>query len=185
MSFNEYIEKYGTNLIEAICYKNYQFYIKNNKIIEYQDFVQESLINLIKKWKHFDSEKGSINTFITINIKGLALTIMRDAYAQKRKDKMNEFSIDYTFSGNSNKDMNFENILSTNDLYTENEEFNNLVNECCSQIKNEKHKLLFKMYLEGYSYEEIGKVIDMKTVNVNSTCQRIRRKFKEGYYRIG
>ena len=45
-------------------------------------------------------------------------------------------------------------------------------------------KLLFKMYLNGYSYEEIGKIINMKTINVNSTCQRIKRKFKEGYYRI-
>ena len=185
MSFNEYIEKYGTNLIEAICYKNYQFYIKNNKIIEYQDFVQESLINLFNKWKQFDNEKGSINTFITINIKGLALRIMRDANAQKRKEKMNEYSIDYTFSGNSNKDMNFENILSINDLYTENEEFNNLVNECCEQIKNPKHRKIFNMYLNGYTYEEIGKEVNMRGVNVNSTCQRLRRKFKEGYYRIG
>ena len=56
--------------------------------------------------------------------------------------------------------------------------------ERTSKIKNEKHKLLFKMYLNGYSYEEIGKIINMKTINVNSTCQRIRRKFKEGYYKI-
>ena len=40
------------------------------------------------------------------------------------------------------------------------------------------------MYLHGYSYEEIGKEVNMTTVTTNSTCQRIRRKFKKGIYEV-
>ena len=81
----------------------------------------------------------------------------------------------------------YYNDIETNsscELYNENEKFENLVNYCCSQIENEKHKKIFNMYLHGYSYEEIGKEVNMSSVSTNSTCQRIRRKFKNGIYEV-
>ena len=186
MDFNVYLEKYGMNYIEAVCYKFYIYYnIKNIKAYDFNDFVQDCTTYLFSQWKEWKPEKASINTFIFIKIKGYSYKILRSSNAQKRIGSKNEYSLDYEIEGNSNKTMKVSdnyNELSCN-LYNKEDEYNHLVEYCCNQIKNEKHKLLFKMYLNGYSYEEIGKIINMKTINVNSTCQRIRRKFKDGYYK--
>ena len=187
MSFEEYLKTYGTEYIEAICYKFYIYYnIKNIKAYDFNDFVQDCTIHLFTQWSQWKEEKASINTFIYLIIKCYSYKILRKSNAQKRVGSKNEYSLDYEIEGNSNKKMKVSNNYSelSCNLYNSDDEYKHLVEYCCSQIKNDKHKLLFKMYLNGYSYEEIGKIINMKTINVNSTCQRIRRKFKEGYYRI-
>lgn len=186
MSFNDYLEKYGMNYIEAVCYKFYIYYtIKSIKAYDFNDFVQDCTTYLFSQWEKWNSEKASINTFIYLIIKCYSYKILRSSNAKKRVDSKNEYSLDYEIEGDSNKKMKVSNNYSelSCNLYNSDDEYKHLVEYCCSQIKNDKHKLLFKLYLNGYSYEEIGKIINMKTINVNSTCQRIRRKFKEGYYR--
>ena len=186
MSFEEYLKTYGTEYIEAVAYKFYKYYFCNNKICDYEDFVQICLMKLFEQWKAWDSNKCRANTFIFMKIKGYGYTLVRDGNAQKRSGLTNEFSLDYEIDNGANKNTKLYDIETNSscELYNENEKFENLVNYCCSQIENEKHRKIFNMYLHGYSYEEIGKEVNMTTVTTNSTCQRIRRKFKNGIYEV-
>lgn len=186
MSFEEYLKTYGTEYIEAVAYKFYKYYFCNNKICDFEDFVQICLMKLFEQWKAWDSNKCQANTFIFMKIKGYGYTLVRDGNAQKRSELTNEFSLDYEIDNGANKNTKLYDIETNSscELYNENEKYENLVNYCCSQIENEKHKKIFNMYLHGYSYEEIGKAVNMTTVTTNSTCQRIRRKFKKGIYEV-
>ena len=186
MRFEEYLKIYGTEYIEIIAYKFYRIYFCNNKICEYEDFVQICLMKLFQQWKTWDKSKSQVNTFIYMKIKGYAYTLVRDGNAQKRNGLVNEYSLDYEIDNGENKNsILYDLVINTScEMYNENEKFEKLVNYCCSQIDNEKHRKIFNMYLHGYSYEEIGKEVNMSTVTTNSTCQRIRKKFKNGIYEV-
>ena len=170
MSFEEYLKTYGTEYIEAVAYKFYKYYFCNNKICDYEDFVQICLMKLFEQWKTWDLNKCQANTFIYMKIKGYGYTLVRDGNAQKRSGLTNEFSLDYEIDNGANKNTKLYDIETNSscELYNE----------------NEKHKKIFNMYLHGYSYEEIGKEVNMSSVSTNSTCQRIRRKFKNGIYEV-
>ena len=85
MSFEDYLKIYGTEYIEAVAYKFYKYYFCNNKICDYEDFVQICLMKLFEQWKAWDSNKCQANTFIFMKIKGYGYTLVRDGNAQKRK----------------------------------------------------------------------------------------------------
>ena len=181
MNNNQFVETYYKDIKNA-CSKYYNMI---NNYIEYEDFVQICLMKLFEQWKAWDSNKCQANTFIFMKIKGYGYALVRDGNAQKRSGLTNEFSLDYEIDNGANKNSTLYDLINnTCDLYNENEKFENLVNYCCSQIENEKHKKIFNMYLHGYSYEEIGKEVNMSSVATNSTCQRIRRKFKNGIYEV-
>ena len=69
MSFEEYLKTYGTEYIEAVAFKFYKYYFYNNKICDYEDFVQICLMKLFEQWKAWDSNKCQANTFIFTIIK--------------------------------------------------------------------------------------------------------------------
>ena len=84
MSFEEYLKIYGTEYIEAVAFKFYKYYFYNNKICDYEDFLQICLMKLFEQWKTWNSNKCQANTFIFMKIKGYGYTLVRDGNAQKR-----------------------------------------------------------------------------------------------------
>ena len=103
MSFEEYLKIYGTEYIEAVAFKFYKYYFCNNKICDYEDFVQHCLMKLFEQWGTWDSNKCQANTFIYMKIKGYGYTLVRDGNAQKRSGLTNEFSLDYEIDNGANK----------------------------------------------------------------------------------
>ena len=103
MSFEEYLKTYGTEYIEAVAFKFYKYYFCNNKICDYEDFVQICLMKLFEQWETWDSSKSQVNTFIYMKIKGYGYTLVRDGNAQKRSGLTNEFSLDYEIDNGANK----------------------------------------------------------------------------------
>ena len=185
MSFEEYLKIYGTEYIAAVAFTFYKYYFCNSTICDHEDFVQICLMKLFEQWGTWKSNKCKPTTFIYMKIKGYGYTLVRDGNVQKRSGLTNEYSLDYEINNGANKNSTLYDLVNnTCDLYNEDEKFENLVDYCCSQLKNEKHRKIFNMYLHGYSYEEIGKEVNMSTVATNSTCQRIRRKFKNGIYEV-
>ena len=137
MSFEEYLKTYGTEYIEAVAYKFYKYYFCNNKICDYEDFVQICLMKLFEQWKAWDSNKCQANTFIFMKIKGYGYTLVRDGNAQKRSGLTNEFSLDYEIDNGANKNTKLYDIETNSscELYNENDVYYYKDKECTKKIK--------------------------------------------------
>ena len=137
MSFEEYLKNYGTEYIEAVAYKFYKYYFCNNKICDYEDFVQICLMKLFEQWKAWDSNKCQANTFIFMKIKGYGYTLVRDGNAQKRSGLTNEFSLDYEIDNGANKNTKLYDIETNSscELYNENDVYYYKDKDCTKKIK--------------------------------------------------
>lgn len=184
ISFSEYIENCGYNYVYGVInikWKKCKEYLEKKGLME-EDYRNEIICGLIKDWSKIDYERGSVKTFINMNINKHHLTIIRYFNAEKRE--INENSFLYLNETNENdefKGSTFDEIIkSSDDIELEFNE-NNVIDNIINLLKNENHKRSFKLYLEGYSYTQISEILKQKGINRTYTSIRsdvtLARKF--------
>lgn len=192
MSFEDYIKIYGDNYIKAVTYKFYLRLIKPLNVLEYEDCVQEVMILLFRQWNDFNQDKAGLNTFIFMKVRTCMYNLLKVSKAKKRGDRNKDMSLDYSYSNspkNNKRDdgddyYNFVSNDSEQELYSESDKEDQLIEECVNQCRSEIQKTAFRMYLQGYSLEEISQVIGKTKRNTQEICYRIRKNFRNGIYKI-
>lgn len=192
MSFEDYINIYGDDYIRALTFKFYTSLIKPLNVMEYEDVLQEVMLLLFKQWSDFNQDKASLNTFIFLKVRTSVYNLLKICKAQKRGDRNKDMSLDYTYSSSpKNNSLNggdeyYNYVLNDNgqELYSEADKEELLIEECIAQCNSEIQKKAFRMYLQGYSLEEISQAIGKTKRNTQEMCYRIRKKFRDGKFKI-
>lgn len=192
MSFEDYIKIYGDNYIKAVTYKFYLRLIKPLNVLDYEDCVQEVMILLFRQWNDFNQDKAGLNTFIFMKVRTCMYNLLKVSKAKKRGDKNKDMSLDYSYSNSSKNNKrddgdeyyNFVGDDSSQELYSETDKEEQLIEECVKQCRSEIQKTAFRMYLQGYSLEEISQAIGKTKRNTQEMCYRIRKNFRNGIYKI-
>jgi len=137
---------------------------------ELDDLMQEGMIGLYKAIKDFDDKKeASFKTFANLCITRQIQTAIRNANSKK-----NIMFLEIL----DNSDKNFD--IATNrenpeSKLIENQSYQNFVAEINQKLSKKELDIL-NAYLEGYSYDQIAKKLDIERKSVNNALVRIRTK---------
>jgi RNA polymerase sigma factor (sigma-70 family) len=175
---NQELSKYLDNSIRTTYYK-----FQLSFIIEYDDFMQECYMFLMKRIKNFDSEKANVKTFITMVVMSCARTCIQLANGSskdhnKLEFKNNTISLDSKNKNNTEKRREFiESIGTCDDVDTK--VFVEEIINCKALTPNQR--LIVKLKYEGYSTADISQMVNKTTSCINRTFDRAREKILYKY----
>ena len=136
-----------------------------------EDLIQEGMFGLIKAIRLYSSRVGSsFCTYAQVCIKSRIYSAIRTALRKKNGPlndsvSINEVEVASPLNGEGNPE---ETVINSEKL----EEFETSLNRMLSQFEQN----VLKLYLEGWSYSEIGEQLDRSSKAVDNAVQRIRRK---------
>lgn len=165
----------------------YQYYTgMNGKGLELDDFVQEGYIGLNRAIEKYDINKNCLfYTFAKLCIERQMQTAVRNCRTKKQEVLNHAVSLDYSVP---NTDLVVsdivENIIDVNPVdYVLDLEYQKaliLFEHDLPFIQSQ----VFELRYNGFSYEEIGLLLDLSKKSIDSHLVRIRRKLKRsGLYR--
>ncbi|ABR29920.1 RNA polymerase sigma70 factor [Thermosipho melanesiensis] len=140
---------------------------------EFEDIVQNGLIGLIKAVFYFNFEKSSFNSFAWRSIESEIQTFI--TYLNRRKNKI--------LSESSSIDVFDEEEGTEQADYSLADKESNIIKTAFIQIIKEKITLylkdieldIFEMWLDGYSYKEIEKELNINFKKIDNTIQKVKR----------
>lgn len=179
MRTKEEIEKLvedNISLVDFMLYKHFKTFINLYPNLV-DDLKQEGAIGLIKAAEQFDETKGAFTTIATFKIKNAMLRFyQRYVKRHYNNPKVTIISSDTNITED-------ENITLLDSIIIENSEKDYRVNSIMTRTEYSEIKdinLILNMTAQGYSQEEIAKVIGTSQVQVS---RRII-KFKQEYAAI-
>lgn len=134
-----------------------------------EDAVQEATFALYSAIKDYDSEKSSFSTFASLCIKRSILSEVRKSTLKKNIPDDMLSSIDELQLTDNN---------SPEDIIIEKEDFKTLTNTIKLELSNKEYSVL-QFFLEGKTYSEIAKSLDITEKAVDNSLSRIRKKLKK------
>ncbi|RZT00161.1 RNA polymerase sigma factor [Aquimarina brevivitae] len=145
---------------KGIIYKVLQIYCKNAE--DRKDVEQEILLQL---WKSLDNYNDSYK--VSTWMYKIAMNVAISSYRKNSKTP---------------KPLPASSIFSEKieELNEEESPYKHILNHFIKEL-NEFDKALMLLYLEDYSYKEIGELIGITETNVGSKLNRIKNKFKKKY----
>ncbi len=148
---------------------------------EMEDIVQEGMIGLYKAIKGYDKKKNaSFKTFATMCIKHQIQSAIKVANAKKNSPLSNSVSLQ-SFSENSDDDdflpANLIFQVSPDEKIINKERYKNLLEEIRKMLSEKEMKVL-RLYLKGYTYKEIGKILKMPYKSIDNSLSRIKTKLR-------
>lgn len=146
-----------------------------------EDIVQEGMIGLYKAIKGYDKKKNaSFKTFATMCIKHQIQSAIKVANAKKNSPLSNSVSLQ-SFSENSDDDdflpANLIFQVSPDEKIINKERYKNLLEEIRKMLSEKEMKVL-RLYLKGYTYKEIGKILKMPYKSIDNSLSRIKTKLR-------
>ncbi len=153
-------------------------------LIDREDYFQHMSIELFND-SNFNEDKANIRTYVNIKFKYSTLTLIRNLNAKKRLLNYNTISIDtpvneedgiFILDMIEDNNTNGDNI---DDLY-----FNDCLEKICALINKEEQKIIFKMHVQGYSFIEIGKKLNLTNKQVNSSFQTVKKRLQRMDYAV-
>ena len=63
-------------------------------------------------------------------------------------------------------------------------EIENCLDKICELIPKEQQKVIFKMHIQGYSFIEIGKKVNLTNKQVNQIFQSVKKRLQRMDYAI-
>ncbi len=165
-AFNVIMSRY----IDIIRFKAISYRGANT---EFDDFVQEGLIALLNAVKSYDKDReAAFATYANICIERRFYSVYKSEKRLKNipKDAIVTLSDEGIISSQYSNANPLENII-------EQEELNTLTNHIKSSLSDFENSV-FSYYLNGYSYEEIGKKLNKTSKSIDNAIQRIRKKLK-------
>jgi RNA polymerase sigma factor (sigma-70 family) len=175
---NQELSKYLDNLIRT---KYYKFQL--SFIIEYDDFMQECYIFLIKRIKNFDSEKANVKTFITMVVMSCARTCIQLANGSSKDHnkldfKNNTISLDFKNKNKDDKTTEFIESVGVEDDVDTKVFVHEILN---SSSLTPNQKLILKLKYEGYSTSDIAEMVGRTSSCINKTFDRAKEKIVRKY----
>lgn len=149
--------------------------------LEYNDLRQEGLVGLASAIKNYSMHKDiKFSTFAFTCIKRKISTAIKNANRKKHSILNESFSLDY--QNDEGKDI-FENFIASTDESVEDllvskeseDYFRNRVNDLLTDFE----KMVYELKLNGFSYDEIAKILGKTYKSVESAIFRIRIKLKK------
>lgn len=140
---------------------------------EQDDLVQEGSIALVKAIRTYKPEKGAnFKTYATTCIKNSFNTLVQNDRAEKNKPLNEKADIeDYSEVLPSNL---FDELAA----FEEREQYKAIDKKLRKELSELEYKIL-NLFIEGYSYKEIGQKIGKTAKAADNAVQRIRKKIRE------
>lgn len=140
---------------------------------DHSDFMQEGLLALLSACKSFDTaeQKASFKNFAAVCISNRFLSVIRSANAKSSIPQDRIVPIEDIEISDQNR-QNPENLI------VEQESSQNLQKLIKDKLSALELNVL-KLYLEGFSYTEIGDKLSVSSKSVDNALQRIRRKIAD------
>ena len=171
-----FYEKYKEIIeIKAKKYANFL----NSKGYELGDLVQEGMIGLSQAIVDFKEQKNvQFSTFANICIDRQMYSFIRNITRDKHKVLNDSISIDTTTdtSGRPLIDLLFDDKnINPEDSFIEMEEKNELFNKV-KDVLTESEYNVFELRMQGFTYKEIGILLNMTPKAVDGCISRIKNK---------
>ena len=146
---------------------------------DFNDLSQEGMIGLLKAIYTF-SGKAPFKNYCLKSIKNNVYSAIRKSNAEKNKPLNGYISI--SGYGDDENDPDKSDIVISYDEpltgYVENESLEELKENLKTVLSKYEYKIL-TYYLDGGSYEEIGKAVGKPVKSIDNAIQRIRKKIRE------
>ena len=148
-----------------------------------EDLVQEGMIGLYKAIKGYNGHKEtSFKTFALLCIKHQIQTAIKRANTNKNKPLSSAVSLQSFTSGNSNETLDFlpmELVLDNTpaEKIIDKENYQNLKKEIKKILSPLEYDVL-KFYLQGFSYKEIAKNLNITEKSIDNSLSRIKTKLR-------
>ena len=147
-----------------------------------EDLIQEGLVGLYKAIRDFRSDReSSFRNFAELCITRQIITAVKTASRNKHAPLNQYVSFAQSPAASGDAETTLEEILpgpiseepSQRAIATE--ELQALVS-CLSSVLSELESRVLSLYLDGYSYEQIGEKLECDTKTVDNALQRVKRK---------
>ena len=148
-----------------------------------EDLIQEGLVGLYKAIRDFRTDReSSFRNFAELCITRQIITAVKTASRNKHAPLNQYVSFAQTPAAAGNdSDTTLEEVLpgpSVRDPANQviaSEELESLVS-CLTSVLSELESRVLSLYLDGYSYEQIGERLECDTKTVDNALQRVKRK---------
>ena len=163
-------------LVEMKAQKYYE-YVKN-KGYELNDLVQEGMMGLTNAINDYEENKDiKFITFANICVERQLCNFLRDVNRHKHQVLNTSVSIDAENKGGITllDILNDDNNPSPEDAFMLLEEQKELKDEI-KEVLTDKEKEVFELRYEGFTYQEIARLLNMSKKAVDGTISRIKQK---------
>lgn len=147
---------------------------------ENEDLIQEGMIGLFKAIRDYDEKKeAAFSYFAQICIKRQLASALEASNRKKHRPLNNyvSFSNDENDAGLSLEETISQGVISPEQMILEQEkltEFNERIKSKLSKMEKE----VLNLYLEGYNYTQIAKIMEKAPKSIDNALQRIRQKIR-------
>ena len=149
---------------------------------DHDDLVQEGLVGLYKAVRDFRSDReSSFRNFAELCIHRQIITAVKTASRNKHTPLNRSVSFATTPAGAGDGEPTLDELLpgpTAHDPVNQvisSEELQALV-ACLSTVLSELESRVLALYLDGYSYEEVGAKLGCEAKTVDNALQRVKRK---------
>ena len=146
------------------------------------DLIQEGLVGLYKAIRDFRTDReSSFRNFAELCITRQIITAVKTATRNKHTPLNQYVSFSSTPAGAGDDVPTLDQILPGSTVHDpvnqviSSEELRSLVG-CLSSALSELEGRVLSLYLDGYSYEQVGERLDCDTKTVDNALQRVKRK---------
>lgn len=190
MTFNTfYSKKEHRELVTKNCKRIY-YKSKIRYVMEYEDFEQEMILQLVKYISSFNETKSKITTYVPNIITSQHNRLLQTLNYKKRdiNTTLNSLSLDYTYGNNEEETVTIENFITDNnqldmldECFSMNEDF--YIQQYTSMLDNELDKKIFTLKFKGKTIREISIATDEVEIKISRRIKEIKQRFiflKEG-----
>jgi RNA polymerase sporulation-specific sigma factor len=147
-----------------------------------EDLIQEGLVGLYKAIRDFRTDReSSFRNFAELCITRQIITAVKTASRNKHAPLNQYVSFAQSPAAASEAETTLEEILpgpiseEPSERVIASEELRALVS-CLGNVLSELESQVLSLYLDGYSYEQIGAKLECDTKTVDNALQRVKRK---------
>jgi RNA polymerase sporulation-specific sigma factor len=146
------------------------------------DLIQEGLVGLYKAFRDYRTDReSSFRNFAELCITRQIITAVKTATRNKHTPLNQYVSFSSTPASATDGEPTLDEVIpgpSVHDPINQaisSEELRSLV-ACLSTVLSELESRVLSLYLDGHSYEDVGKRLDCDTKTVDNALQRVKRK---------
>ncbi len=166
ISMNAIIAKYKGLLVR----KAIHYFLSDGT---FEDLYQEASLGLVKAIRSYDYDKNpNLSSYLTMCVTTQILDAVRASTRKKNAILNQSVSLDDITEESTPEELN------PIELYLLNEETSNFHDVLSKYFSEEKLKVL-QLYLQGYTYQEISKMLNITTKKIDNTLASIKKKIRD------
>lgn len=140
-----------------------------------EDLLQEGMIAVVNAIGSYKGD-ASFKTYATACIRNRIFSLIRSFNSQKNKPLNNYVSLSgYLDNDNDKTDIIIAKTFGPEEIYINREDVKERKKSIEQTLSKYEYKIL-QLFLRGYSYEKIAKILDKNEKSIDNALQRIRKK---------